>query len=74
MELTALKNECIEIATCFYQEKVNDGLARLEPALEKILKIPAFGGLVNPLLEAIQNGDYVLAADIFYHEMAMKLE
>ena len=74
MDLALLRENCIEIATCFYQDKIKDGLGMLESVLEMVLRVPEFTDLVNPLLEAVQNEDYVLAADIFYHEMVLRIE
>lgn len=73
MELLKLKEELINIARCFYQERVKDGLDRFEKVLAMILQVPEFSEMVNPVMEALQGEDYVLLADIFYHEMAMRI-
>ena len=39
-----------------------------------ITQIPEFGACINPLFDAVENKDYVLAADIFYHEMAERIQ
>ena len=74
MELLLLKENLIDTAVCFYQERVNEGLERFEKVLAMILQIPEFTGLIEPTMEAVENKDYVLLADIFYHEMAMRIE
>ena len=74
MELLLLKENLIDTAVCFYQERVNEGLERFEKVLAMILQIPEFTRLIEPTMEAVENKDYVLLADIFYHEMAMRIE
>lgn len=73
MNLMLLKEKCVEISYCFYQERIQEGLGMLEAVLGMILQVPEFGDLINPLLEAVEGKDYVLAADIFYHEVAMQI-
>ena len=73
MDLTLLKEKCIEISYCFYQERIQEGLGMLENVLGMVLQVPAFCDVINPLLEAVEKKDYVLVADIFYHEMAMQI-
>lgn len=74
MDLLSLREELVDIARCFYQERVEDGLERFERVLGMVLQVPAFAGSVEPVMEALQSKDYVLLADIFYHEMAMRIE
>lgn len=74
MDLGILKEKLMEIATCFYQEKIQEGLGMFEDVVGMVLSVPEFSGLMNPLFDAVENKDYVLAADIFYHEMAMKIQ
>lgn len=74
MTLGELKEALIGISTCFYQEKIKEGLEQLEPVLAMVLQVPEFGECVSPLMEAVQNKDYVLVADIFYYEMAMRIQ
>lgn len=38
--------------------------------IKMILQFPDFVELIEPLFQAIENKNYILAADIFYHEMA----
>lgn len=74
MDLGILKEKLIEIATYFYQEKIQNGLGMFEEVIGMVLSVPEFGELMKPLLEAVENKDYVLVADIFYHEMAMRIQ
>lgn len=73
MDITLLKEKCIGIAYCFYQEKIQEGLGMLEIVVGMVLQVPEFCDLINPLLDAVEKKDYVLAADIFYHEIAMHI-
>ena len=74
MGLAELKKKLIEIATCFYQQRNNDGMGMFMEVMETVVTIPEFKDLMNPLFEAVEAKDYVLAADIFYHEMAMCIQ
>lgn len=74
MDLAKVKESLIEIATCFYQERIQDGMNMFMDVTGMIVQIPEFSELVNPLFDAIEEKDYVLAADIFYHEMAMRIQ
>lgn len=74
MELSTVKEKMIEIATLFYQEREKEALAMFEEVLGYALAIPEFSTLVEPLLQAFEAKDYVLVADIFYHEMAMCIQ
>ncbi len=74
MNLGELKELLIEISTCFYQEKVKEGLEQLELVISLVLQVPEFGDCVAPLLDAVQNKDYVQTADIFYYEMALRIQ
>lgn len=74
MDLAAVKEQLTSIAMCFYQERIKDGLDMLEEALKCVLSIPEFGECIAPLMDSIEQKDYVLAADIFYYEMAMRIQ
>lgn len=74
MDLAAVKEKLIEIATCFYQERIKDGMDMFMDVISMIVQIPEFAEYINPLFDSIEKKDYVLAADIFYHEMAMRIQ
>lgn len=74
MNLEEVKEKLIEISTCFYQERVQDGMAMFMEVMGMIVQINEFKECINPLFDAIEKQDYVLAADIFYHEMAMRIQ
>lgn len=74
MNLKDVKEQLVEISTLFYQEKIQEGMELFLPIIELIIQIPEFSHCIQPLFDAVENKDYVLAADIFYHEMAEKIE
>lgn len=68
--LETIKKRLTENANLFYQERIAEGMQLFPGTIEMILQIPEFTELIEPLFQAIENKDYILAADIFYHEMA----
>ena len=74
MDLAVVKEQLTKIAIYFYQEKIKDGLGMLEEALKSVLAIPEFQECIAPLMDSLEKEDYVLAADIFYYEMAMRIQ
>lgn len=74
MDLKTVKDKLIEISTLFYQEKIQEGMDMFMEVIELVVQIPEFADCINPLFDAVEKKDYVLAADIFYHEMAMRIQ
>lgn len=74
MDLAVVKDKLTEISTYFYQERIQEGMDMFMDVIGLVVQIPEFGELINPLFDAVENKDYVLAADIFYHEMAMRIQ
>lgn len=74
MNLDVVKKKLIEIATCFYQERIQDGMDMFMEVIKIIVEINEFKEYINPLFDAVEEKDYVLVADIFYHEMAMRIQ
>lgn len=74
MDLAVVKEKLIEISTCFYQERIEDGMGMFLDVVALVSNIPEFAEYINPLFDAVEKRDYVLAADIFYHEMAMRIQ
>ncbi|MCH5266607.1 MAG: hypothetical protein J1F02_11955 [Lachnospiraceae bacterium] len=74
MDLAVVKTKLVEISTCFYQERISDGMNMFMDVVGLVTQIPEFAELINPLFDAVEHKDYVLAADIFYHEMAMRIQ
>lgn len=72
-DLAAVKKRLTENANLFYQQHCAEGMQLFPGTIEMIVQIPEFGELIEPLFQAIENKDYVLAADILYHEMAERI-
>lgn len=70
MELVALKERIIKIATMFYRGKSEEGMDLFMSVVAKIALVPGVSAYINPLFDAVEAQDYVLAADILYHEIA----
>ncbi len=73
MELEKVKESLIEISTLFYQEKIQEAMELFLPTVEMIIMIPEFSQFIQPLFDAVENKDYIMAADILYHEMACRI-
>ena len=74
MDLAMLKEKLIEISAYFYQERIQEGMGMFMDVVGLVIQIPEFSECINPLFDAVEHKDYVLAADIFYHEMAMRIQ
>lgn len=73
LDLAAVKKRLTENANLFYQQHSAEGMQLFTGTVEMIVQIPEFAELIEPLFQAIENKDYILAADIFYHEMAERI-
>lgn len=73
MDLEKVKISLMNISTLYYQEKIQEAMKLFLPAVEMIIQIPEFSPLIQPLFDAVENKDYITAADILYHEMACKI-
>lgn len=73
VELEKVKESLIEISTLFYQEKIQEAMELFLPTVEMIITIPEFSQFIQPLFDAVENKDYIMAADILYHEMACRI-
>lgn len=67
------KEQLIKAADCFYQEKNEEGMQEFMQCAASIGQVPAFSGRIDPLFDALDKEDYILAADILQHEMAEQL-
>lgn len=63
-----------DVADAFYQERVQDGMAHLEEMITVCLSIFGESEPVFQLLNAIEAGDYVMAADIITYDMIGAIE
>ena len=71
--MDALRKNLITLADMFYQDRTEDGLNVFMSLTPYIGKVADFSPFINPLFDALEQGDYILAADILVHEMAAKL-
>lgn len=72
-QLETVKKRLTENAGLFYQERIDEGMQLFPGTIEMIVQIPEFAELIEPLFQAIESKDYVLAADIFRHKMAERI-
>ncbi len=68
-----LKKKLIEISDCFYQNRTQEGMALFMETAGLLAQVPAFAAFINPLFDALEQDDFILAADILYHEMTEKI-
>lgn len=73
MNRNGLKEELTQIADLFYQERNEEGMTMFLSKSAEIGQIPIFEEQIHPLFDALEQGDYILAADILQHEMAERL-
>lgn len=59
-----------EVADLFYQNRTEDGMALFMEHVAALGQIPAAASWVNPLFDALEQGDYLYAADLLRHEIA----
>lgn len=68
-----LKQKLIEISDLFYQDDTEKGMEQFMQTAVLFAQKPALAVYINPLFDALEQQDYILAADILVHEMAAKL-
>lgn len=73
LDLATVKKRLTENANLFYQQRNAEGMQLFPGTVEMIVQIPEFTELIEPLFQAIENKDYILAADIFCHGMAERI-
>ena len=74
MDLVEIKKRLVEISTCFYQQRIPEGMEMFPNLISLIINIPEFSSAIISLMNAVEKKDYVLAADICFYEMAEKIE
>ncbi len=68
--MTEIKELLSRIADYFYQGKNDEGMSLLMESVGEIGGAPGAGQFINPLFDALDGADYILAADILQHEIA----
>lgn len=61
-----------EIANLFYRDQNEQGVEQILKCAEHLAKVPDAARWINPLFDALELGDYILAADILQHELVEK--
>lgn len=73
MDLEYITQSFRRIADCFYQERNEEGLQLFMKIAGELGKVTAFSEHIDPLFDALECDDYILAADIISHEMLVKI-
>lgn len=68
-----LREQLSQTADLFYQERKNEGMQSFMSLAGIIGQQTVWQKYINPLFDALEEGDYILAADILQHDMAEKL-
>ena len=63
-----------ETAIAFYQERIQDGLNSMESVANASFYVFAQDNPIIRVMDAIDDGDYVLAADILNYDMLVPVE
>ena len=72
--MEGLREKLLEISDFFYQENVSEGMENFMNIVEKLVRITGVSQWINPLFDAFEAEDYILAADIMTHELANKMQ
>ena len=57
------------VATLFYQERIQDGLSKMEEMVTAFFRLVGENEVIVRVLDAIDQSDYVLAADILTYDI-----
>lgn len=68
-----LKRKLVEISNYFYQERNQEGMNLFMETVGTVAQLSSMAEYVNPLFDALEKDDFILAADILYHEVVMKM-
>jgi hypothetical protein len=74
MRADELKQKLTEAADCLYQEKTQEGVDAVLSLAVALGREEKISSDINPLFDALEQGDYILAADVLQHEMAEKIK
>lgn len=73
MDFEYIKQSFKRIADCFYQERTEEGLQLFMQVAGELGKVTEFSECINPLFDALEQDNYIMAADIISHEMLEKI-
>lgn len=68
-----LKRKLVKISNYFYQERNQEGMNLFMETVGMVAQMSSMTEYIEPLFDALENDDYILAADILYHEVVMKM-
>lgn len=57
-----------EIADLFYEEQAEEGVNAFMAQAGQLSALPQAAEIVNPLFDALEQGDYLYAADLLLYE------
>mgnify|MGYP006972692818 FL=1 len=69
MNQEELKERLTLLADCFYQERNEEGMEQIMELAPFIGMVPHWKAFIDPLFDALEGEDYILAADIIQHEL-----
>lgn len=69
MNQEELKEKLTLLADCFYQERNDEGMEQIMELAPFIGMVPEWKAFIDPLFDALEEEDYILAADIIQHEL-----
>ncbi|MCI8365566.1 MAG: hypothetical protein HFG34_11565 [Eubacterium sp.] len=69
MNQEELKEKLTLLADCFYQERNDEGMEQIMEIAPFIGMVPQWKVFIDPLFDALEGEDYILAADIIQHEL-----
>ena len=69
-----MRDKLMEISDFFYQGKDEEGMSVFMRTVGELAKFPEIAPWINPLFDALDQRDYMLAADILTHELAAQMQ
>ena len=69
MNQEELKEKLTLLADCFYQERNEEGMKQIMELAPYIGLVSEWKEFIDPLFDALEVEDYILAADIIQHEL-----
>lgn len=70
MTVEELREQLSQTADCFYQDRNEEGMKAFMTLAGPIGQQREWQEYINPLFDALEQGDYIWAADILQHDMA----
>ena len=74
MDIQELRKQLTQVADCFYQARNEEGFQLFLSVTAQIGAVKEFIPYINPLFDALEQDDFILAADILQHDMVEKIK